>query len=62
MLVQNDRRVTKVETFYFATISAAKIVAYTLRGSWMKEEFEAWMETYWREDGSTATETCPSAT
>jgi hypothetical protein len=48
--------------FYFATLSAAKIVAYTLRGSWMEEEFEAWMETYWQEDGSTETETCPSAT
>jgi len=62
VLVQNDRRVTNVEMFYFATFSAAKIVACTLRGSWMEEESETWMETYWWEDGSTATETCPSAT
>jgi len=43
VLVQNYRRVTKAEMFYFATLSAAKIVVYTLRGSWMEEEFEAWM-------------------
>jgi hypothetical protein len=30
-------------------LSAAKIVAYNLRSSWMEEEFEAWMETYWRD-------------
>jgi len=62
VLVQNDRKVTKLEMFYFATLSAVKVVAYTLRGSWMEEEFEAWMETYRREDGSTGIETCPSAT
>jgi len=33
VLVQNDRKVTKLEMFYFATLSAVKVVAYTLRGS-----------------------------